>query len=136
MEENTFADRFKEAVKCAGVKDTQEALAKLFGVSTVTIWAWRNGTKLPQMRTAMLIARTLGVSTEWLLDGTGRGPKEEQPDELREKSAHYNDNPLNGLPISVRELVRLIAEETKAGNLGEEHIELLKNNIKLMTAGK
>lgn len=74
MKHPDFAMRFKQAVKHAGVEDTQEALSRLLGVSTVMIWSYRNGDKLPRMNTATRIANILGVSVEWLLTGTGKGP--------------------------------------------------------------
>ncbi|WP_444890023.1 LexA family protein [Microbulbifer sp. DLAB2-AA] len=74
MKHPDFAKRFKQAVTHAGVEDTQEALARLFDVSTVTIWSYRNGEKLPRMSTATRIAETLGVSVDWLLTGAGKGP--------------------------------------------------------------
>ncbi|WP_444897753.1 LexA family protein [Microbulbifer sp. SSSA005] len=77
MKHPDFAKRFKQAVAHAGVEDTQEALARLFHVSTVTIWSYRNGEKLPRMSTATRIAETLGVSVDWLLIGAGNGPDEQ-----------------------------------------------------------
>tara|TARA_R100001509_G_scaffold163929_2_gene139794 strand:- start:3943 stop:4644 length:702 start_codon:yes stop_codon:yes gene_type:complete len=71
MKHPDFAKRFKEAVAAAGVSDTQDALAKLLGVSTVTIWSYRNGDKLPRMSTATRISKALGVSVDWLLTGEG-----------------------------------------------------------------
>lgn len=71
MKHPEFARRFKEAVVAAGVSDTQDSLAKLLGVSTVTIWSYRNGDKLPRMSTATRIAKALGVSVNWLLTGEG-----------------------------------------------------------------
>lgn len=76
MKHPDFAKRFKQAVTHAGVEDTQEALARLFNVSTVTIWSYRNGEKLPRMSTAKRIAETLGVSLDWLLTGAGKDPGE------------------------------------------------------------
>ena len=69
MKHPDFASRFNEAVQRSGVKDTQEALAKLLGVSSVMIWSYRNGEKLPRMDTATRIATKLNVSVDWLLTG-------------------------------------------------------------------
>lgn len=71
MKHPDFAKRFKEAVAAAGVSDTQDALAKLLGVSTVTIWSYRNGEKLPRMSTATRISKALGINVNWLLTGEG-----------------------------------------------------------------
>ncbi|MCH9691969.1 MAG: XRE family transcriptional regulator [Gammaproteobacteria bacterium] len=69
-----FAQRFNQAVKYAGVVNTQVALGQLLGVSSVTIWGYRNGKKLPRMNTATRIAGILGVSVDWLLTGRGQSP--------------------------------------------------------------
>jgi len=49
---------------------TQAAVAIRLGVSQGTVSAWVNGA-IPQPRTARALADTLGVTTEWLLYGTG-----------------------------------------------------------------
>lgn len=72
MKNEEFAKRFKQAVKYAGVPDTQDALGKLFGVSGVTIWSYRNGDKLPRMKRASEMARILGVNVNWLMTGEGQ----------------------------------------------------------------
>jgi transcriptional regulator with XRE-family HTH domain len=69
MKHPDFAERFKQAVIHAGVKNTQKHLAKILGVSEVMIWSYKNGEKLPRMSTALRIAETLNVSIEWLLQG-------------------------------------------------------------------
>ncbi len=71
MRDSGFAERFKQAVCHAGVEDTQEALGKLLGVSSVTIWSYRNGDKLPRMKKAAEIAQALGVNVNWLMTGSG-----------------------------------------------------------------
>jgi SOS-response transcriptional repressor LexA len=71
MEKKAFADRFKKAVAHAGVDDTQEALGRLLGVSSVMIWSYKTGEKMPRMATAMRMAEKLGVSVSWLLSGKG-----------------------------------------------------------------
>lgn len=71
MEKKAFAERFKKAVAHAGVEDTQEALGRLLGVSSVMIWSYKTGEKMPRMTTAMRIAEALGVSVSWLLSGNG-----------------------------------------------------------------
>lgn len=71
MDREGFAARFKQAVAYAGVDDTQEALGRLLGVSSVMIWSYRTGEKLPRMATAVRIAEKLGVNINWLLTGFG-----------------------------------------------------------------
>lgn len=75
MKHPQFAARFREAVehgvKSKGVVNTQEGLARLFKVSGVMVWSYRNGEKLPRMSTAVRIANALGVDVNWLLTGAG-----------------------------------------------------------------
>lgn len=90
MKHSEFAERFKAAVRYAGVEDTQQALSRLLGVSPVMVWSYRNGEKLPRMSTATRIAGKLGVPVEWLLTGTGPGPG--QPSAIREAPKEYGAN--------------------------------------------
>lgn len=71
MDKVGFSSRFKDAVAFAGVDDTQDSLGRLLGVSSVMIWSYRTGEKLPRMSTAIRIAETLGVNVNWLLTGHG-----------------------------------------------------------------
>lgn len=71
MTNEDFAKRFRLAVEHAGVEDTQAALGKLLGVSGVTVWSYRNGSKLPRMKKAAEIAKALGVNVNWLMTGQG-----------------------------------------------------------------
>lgn len=72
MEKKAFAERFRKAVAQAGVEDTQEALGRLLGVSSVMIWSYKTGEKMPRMSTAVRMAEKLKVNVSWLLSGTGR----------------------------------------------------------------
>lgn len=71
MDKEGFARRFRLAVSHAKVEDTQDALGKLLGVSSVMIWSYKTGEKLPRMATAIRISEKLGVNVNWLLTGTG-----------------------------------------------------------------
>lgn len=51
----------------------QTALAKLFGVKQPAANKWFNSKGLPELATAIAIAKWAAVNVEWLL--TGRGPK-------------------------------------------------------------
>ncbi len=62
MDKEGFAERFRQAVSHAKVEDTQEALGKLLGVSSVMIWSYKTGEKLPRMATAVRISEKLGVN--------------------------------------------------------------------------
>lgn len=145
MEHPEFAKRFNLAVQKAGVEDTLKALSRLLEVSQVTVWSYKSGTKLPRVSTAKRVAQKLGVSTEWLLDGTGRGP-DELPEGIREINREVIGEPAtkygrqkktssqdDSLPEGANELIRLIKKEALAGRLQEQHFQLLKNTVKLMT---
>lgn len=53
---------------------TQEKLAHLSGVLGGTIYRIEAGIGMPSTATIVALARELGVSTDWLLTGVGRGP--------------------------------------------------------------
>ena len=72
MKHPDFAERFRHAVAASGINNTQKHLSKVLGVSEVMIWSYRNGEKLPRMKTAVHMAKTFGVSLEWLLQGVHR----------------------------------------------------------------
>jgi transcriptional regulator with XRE-family HTH domain len=67
-----FSLRVRKACEEKGLKTTQKALAKFFGVSEITARNWWHGEKLPGMQNAIDAAVKLGVNVEWFL--TGRGP--------------------------------------------------------------
>lgn len=50
-------------------KITQEALGKRIGVSKATISQWESGTTEPNGKNLVNLAKELGVTVEWLLDG-------------------------------------------------------------------
>lgn len=50
-------------------KSTQEALGKKVGVSKATISQWESGTTEPNGKNLVNLAKELGVSVEWLLNG-------------------------------------------------------------------
>ena len=74
-----FAKRFQQVVTRSGVEDTQRSLAKLLGVSEVSIWNYKNGEKLPGMAMAVKIADTFDSSVDWLLQGRGSPVRENSP---------------------------------------------------------
>ncbi|MBX2809858.1 MAG: helix-turn-helix domain-containing protein [Cellvibrionaceae bacterium] len=83
-EHREFAKRFNQAVKQTGVRHTQKSLAKLLGVSTTSIWHYRNGSRLPRVDNGLEMAKKLGVSGVWLIEGM---PKEYR---LQQKQAVYH----------------------------------------------
>jgi transcriptional regulator with XRE-family HTH domain len=117
MKHPDFAERFKQAVRQSGVKDTQKELSKLFGVSEVMIWSYKNGEKLPRMAMAISIAEKLNTSVEWLLQGTGSA--------IKEPMATYDASPLKK---STREAIDLLESLSEAER--KEALKLLKKTFK------
>lgn len=55
---------------------SQEKLAELLNVHAVTISKWENGTQIPRAERLNELAKILGVSSEYLLEGTAISDKE------------------------------------------------------------
>lgn len=64
---NTLGDRIRAARLERGLKGT--TLADAVGVRAHTVWRWEAGKVHPDADNVALIARALGVSTDWLLTG-------------------------------------------------------------------
>lgn len=64
---------------------SQEALAEKIGVSRQAISKWETGEASPEITKLPLLARTFGVTADWLLDDEAEfeedAPEEESPDE-------------------------------------------------------
>ena len=105
MKHPEFAKRFQYAVTQSGVKDTQKALAKLFGVSEVMIWSYKNGEKLPRMAMAISIADKLNTSVEWLLQGTGTA--------MREPAAQYQPTLLYKTTQAIVDILEEMSESER-----------------------
>ena len=105
MKHPEFAKRFQYAVTQSGVKDTQKSLAKLFGVSEVMIWSYKNGEKLPRMAMAISIADKLNTSVEWLLQGTGVA--------TRDPAAEYQPTPLYKTTQAVVDILEILSESDR-----------------------
>lgn len=58
---------------------SQEELAERVGVSRQAVSKWELGTTLPELDKLKLLAKTFGVSTDWLLDDEQDVPQEPQP---------------------------------------------------------
>lgn len=58
---------------------SQEELAERVGVSRQAVSKWELGTALPELDKLKLLAKTFGVSTDWLLDDEQDVPQEPQP---------------------------------------------------------
>jgi len=69
-----FGNRLQRLINDAGLNQmTGDELGKRFGVSGAMLTYYRQGEKLPAMRTACRMAIALGCCVEYLL--TGIGPK-------------------------------------------------------------
>lgn len=67
-----IGSRIKLAREAAAL--SQEALARAAGISLSTVSKYEQRQHGPSGTTAAALARVLGVSTDWLLTGVGRGP--------------------------------------------------------------
>jgi transcriptional regulator with XRE-family HTH domain len=82
-ESTTFAARLRRARIEKGL--SQERLARLADVSSITVSRIERGIAVPTVETAQRLARALGVSIAWLLgeDEGANQQREEQPDAPR-----------------------------------------------------
>lgn len=69
-----LSDKIWVCRKKAGL--SQEALAERIGVSRQAISKWETGEASPEISKLSLLARTFGVTADWLLDDTAE-PEEE-----------------------------------------------------------
>ncbi|MBG6243371.1 MAG: helix-turn-helix domain-containing protein [Candidatus Symbiopectobacterium sp. Dall1.0] len=77
---------------------TQNQIAKMLGISRVSVTKWENGNSKPDGEHLHLLANVLGCSAEWLLYG--------------EKSAHNDDSTLYHLPpVTIRKIPLLSWEQ-------------------------
>lgn len=68
---STFAERLHTARKAKGL--TQRSIAEAFGIARVSVTQWESGQSLPETPRIPPLAKMLGVSVEWLMDGVGNG---------------------------------------------------------------
>lgn len=77
---------------------TQNQIAKMLGISRVSVTKWENGNSKPDGEHLHLLANVFGCSAEWLLYG--------------EKSAHNDDSKLyHLLPVTIRKIPLLSWEQ-------------------------
>ena len=103
-----LAEKIYTLRKKAGL--SQEALAELLGVSRQAVSKWETGEAVPELPKLVLLARTFGVTTDWLLSEDEPEPpaparqkteaEEEKPRE--EKQANWVDS----LPGVIGKLIR------------------------------
>jgi transcriptional regulator with XRE-family HTH domain len=61
----TLGDRLKYALEIRNMKQCD--FAKKIGLTEVTMSRYINGTRKPKADTIVIICRTLGISSDWLL---------------------------------------------------------------------
>lgn len=67
-----FSERLREARKKSGL--TQKGVANHFRISRVSVTQWESGETKPESDKLPAIAELYGVSLDWLLKETGKGP--------------------------------------------------------------
>ncbi|MDE2106662.1 MAG: helix-turn-helix domain-containing protein [Patescibacteria group bacterium] len=96
--ENTdILDAFKWRLNRAAEKlDLNQAeVAVRLGVSPQRVGNWFQGRNFPSQRQSISLAKLLGISTEWLLQGEG------EPDSasVAEAAAEYGGSPVRAIPL-------------------------------------
>lgn len=71
---------------------SQEALAEKLGVSRQAVSKWETGESVPELAKLVLIAKTFGVTTDWLLSEEG---------ETADEPSESNDTPANNWVESI-----------------------------------
>ncbi|MHA3081913.1 LexA family protein [Acinetobacter sp. ANC 5383] len=102
-----FAKRLHTAMDAAGypVRGRARVLSKHFSVSDKGAGKWLNADAIPETSKIPLLAKFLGVSSEWLLSGTGNAYIEQgEIDTPSEKNICVNEN-----LISTKKLVPVIS---------------------------
>lgn len=101
-----FWARFKVAVK--DQRTTQEWVAHEVGVSFSTLRGWIAKSRLPDAAEAVAIARVLGTTVEYLVEGAAIGGLGGREAALLERAERYDSiiAMLDALTPEVRELVR------------------------------
>lgn len=73
----TLNEKIFQCRKRSGL--SQEELAERLGVSRQAVSKWELGTAQPELDKLRLLAKTFGVSTDWLLDDAQEMPQPSQP---------------------------------------------------------
>lgn len=72
---------------------SQEALAELVGVSRQAVSKWECGDAVPEPAKILLLARTFGVTTDWLLDDTLGETEPDTPPRAQTLDSEPNPEP-------------------------------------------
>ncbi|HEB4875699.1 TPA: helix-turn-helix transcriptional regulator [Kluyvera ascorbata F0526] len=114
MKKETFADRLNQAMREAGY--SQASLGEVVGMSQPSVWKLSSG-KTQNTRKLFEIARALGVSPDWLLDGTGPMRNDgQQPEIIGEGKVDANIFRIEVLDFSV---------SAGPGAMNNEFVEIL-----------
>lgn len=85
-----FFERLRDARKKAGL--TQKAVSEHFQIARVSVTQWESGETKPETDKLSSIAGLYGVSLDWLLKETGKGPvvaKGNRPDRFIRDRARF-----------------------------------------------
>ena len=101
----TLSEKILYCRKCCAL--SQEALAEKIGVSRQAISKWETGEAAPELSKLALLAKTFGVTADWLIsednppESAAQGASQKQP-----AAPAPNANWVDSLPGAVQSLVR------------------------------
>ena len=101
----TLSEKILYCRKCCAL--SQEALAEKIGVSRQAISKWETGEAAPELSKLALLAKTFGVTADWLIsednppESAAQGASQKQP-----AAPAQNANWVDSLPGAVQSLVR------------------------------
>jgi len=109
----TLNNKIAYCRKKAGM--SQEGLAEVIGVSRQAISKWETGESTPEVGKLLLLSKTFGVTTDWLLSEDGPADEQSKEDEPTGSNPYYHksmdssaDYPawLDNLPRSIGRLFK------------------------------
>ncbi|NLZ69984.1 MAG: helix-turn-helix transcriptional regulator [Clostridiaceae bacterium] len=86
---------------------SQEELAGILRVSSQSISKWETGTSTPEVDKLLLLAKTFGVSTDWLLSEDE--PSQDIPSNKRDSDVTGSEPPADSRSFDYRNLPKFIA---------------------------
>jgi|GEM_PF-4057073 len=124
-----FYDKLKTLMHMAN-STSRELAEKVGGVSKTTVSNWLNGSAKPGLDSAFAIARTFGVSLDWLADDSADWPPPHLAPQTQELP--YEDKMIldirRALRLSLDEAIRGLALMTK----DQSHLEAFAKNRDLL----
>ena len=101
-----YAKRFIQALRANQMATLpNQQIGKLLGVSSTSIFHYKNGEKIPSIENAIIQCKKLDVSLEWLM--TGRGPMQCSPTENQDTYVSFRKIPSPAIQEIVDDLVNL-----------------------------